>query len=69
MITHDFIRGRISHFRINKLRKKLLNDYITQQEKKDKLLDLYKDFHYGDHDAETDYDILKQIKALEKELK
>ena len=43
--------------------------YLSQQKKKDNLLKLYHDFNYGDYDAETDYDICKQIKALEEELK
>jgi hypothetical protein len=69
MITHDFIRGRISHFRINKLRRKLLNDYITQQEKVSKLLDLYKEIRLY-HIDDIEYSILnRNIQALEEELK
>jgi hypothetical protein len=42
---------------------------LERAKKEHELLELYRDFHYGNHDAETDHDILRQIKAHEEELK
>jgi hypothetical protein len=74
MITHEdainYLKTwlPLSHYK-KFISVKNLYEYITQQEKKDMLLEMYRDFHYGNHDAETDHDILRQIKALEEELK
>jgi hypothetical protein len=42
---------------------------LERAKKEHELLEMYRDFHYGNHDAETDHDILRQIKAHEEELK
>jgi hypothetical protein len=74
-ITLDILLSKLAKYQGGKMLLMSLEEYtevlkyITQQEKKDMLLELYRDFHYGNHDAETDLDILRQIKALEEQLK
>ena len=61
------IWGRIIHQDTEKARETLL-DYITEQEKKDELLGLYRELHET-QDMITYENVLEQIKDLEEEMK
>ncbi len=80
MITHEEVRVVVLSINDDDFecrftnRMNLIEDYIDQQEKKDRLLGLYKEYFEMCQRGECDWNILrneipKQIKTLEEELK
>jgi hypothetical protein len=71
MITNEEIRRYIPRLKMGRhhLFTSKLNDYITQQEKKDKLLELYRKWVFERHFSYEELRILiDEINLLEKEL-
>ena len=70
MITHDKAKSLVDCYNIETA-EHLLHKYITQQEKKDELLGLYRHVYFHDKmmSEEEFYQTLYKIKALEEEIK
>ena len=67
MITHQEARKELKQILSSKI--DILYDYITQQEKKDELLELYKQYYNKIPIGTSMYKVELEIARLERELK